>query len=105
MPTAEVASGSKSKVSTAAPKKKHVRASTSGHKSDDSEEEADEVEQLKNNCCVCWTKLKSTERYKMCIECRGHAHVDCVWTTDDIFTCKNCYSDMEDDESDLDELQ
>lgn len=95
--TAEKASGSQSVAASTA---KRTRVSKSRRKSDDSSEDDEVV--IKNSCCVCWRKIKPSERYKICIECKGHAHVDCVRTTDDIFICPHCFSDL--DEDDPDEL-
>lgn len=59
----------------------------------DSDSESD-IE-MKNACCVCGEKMVKTERFKLCIECRGKAHIDCVRTNDKVFTCPNCFTDMD----------
>lgn len=73
--------------------------STSRQNDSDSEPDVN----LKDLCCVCGDKVLRNSRYKLCIECRGKAHVDCVRTTDNVFTCPNCFSEIEID-TDTDEM-
>lgn len=96
--TAEVAN---EKQPAAACTKKQARASKGRRKSTDSEDEdEDESVQLKKYCRICVDKFRPNERFKICIECNGRAHVNCVRTTDDVFMCRDCFSDMEKDDSD-----
>lgn len=50
-------------------------------------------------CCVCDNNFSPSERFKLCLECRRKAHVNCVRTSDDLFTCRSCFSDADNDES------
>lgn len=63
------------------------------------EQESDE-EDWSNTCCICNDALLVHERFKVCIECRHKAHVNCVGTTDTIFTCINCFSEEDSDYED-----
>ncbi|XP_055307136.1 tigger transposable element-derived protein 6-like [Sitodiplosis mosellana] len=56
-----------------------------------------ELGDLDQLCCICCDKLLKNQRFKLCIVCRRKAHVACVRTSDNIFTCVNCFSEPETD--------
>lgn len=58
----------------------------------------DSEEDLQNLCCVCLEGIAKLSTNKICTSCHGEAHNNCVRTDGPLFTCKNCFSDIDDDE-------
>lgn len=75
-----------------------AQPSTSRQMNIDSSSDSDD--DLAKICRICGDKVLETARFKLCILCCGKAHVDCVRTSDNIFTCPNCYSDLDESSDD-----
>src|SRR5580765_5688611 len=74
-------------------------STSSGRKSKSRKKQwSDSDEDLDNMCCVCSEMTENRADEKQCILCKRRTHDRCVRLSDSVFTCLNCFSDIDDEE-------